>query len=219
MRARASARFRERDEFDHAFVRFARGGAEGEDAVLVQDQAFDLRRSLENLGGFPRQRKARHDVGHDRRAAVIDLRADRFAVGLIDQAQHCRRMRVVDEFVRQEGVQQRLDRRVWGHRIEQVLALDTDHVLVAELRPRAQLAQPVEPHRRQTGGLDRRHVAARTLDAKHLDGFAEQVRQRGLHRRIATAVQHELGVASQEARRIDPQREIGADALAARSDP
>ena len=42
-------------------------------------------------------------------------------------------MGVVDEFVRQEGVQQRLDRRVGRVGIEQVRALQRDHVLVGQL--------------------------------------------------------------------------------------
>ena len=105
----------------------------------------------------------------------IEVGADRFAVRLVDQAQHRVGVRVVDEFVRQEGVQQRLDRRVRRRGIEQVRALDAHHVLVAERGARAQLAQAIEPHRRQARRLDRRHVRARALDAEHLDLVAEEV--------------------------------------------
>ena len=55
-----------------------------------------------------------------------------FAVGLIGQREHGGRVRVVDEFMRQEGVQQRLDRGIGCPRIEQVLALDLNPVFVAE---------------------------------------------------------------------------------------
>ena len=72
-------------------------------------------------------------------------------------------MRVVDEFVRQEGVQQGLDRRVRRRGLEQVLALDAHHVLVGERGARAQLAQTVEAHRRQPRRLDRRHVRSPSL--------------------------------------------------------
>ena len=61
-------------------------------------------------------------------------------------------MGVVDEFVRQEGVQQRLDRRVGRSRIEQIDALESDHVLVGSVVERAQLAQRREPHRGKPGG-------------------------------------------------------------------
>ena len=40
----------ERHHLDHALVGFARVGAEGEDAVLVQDQPFDFRVALERVG-------------------------------------------------------------------------------------------------------------------------------------------------------------------------
>ena len=54
----------------------------------------------------------------------------RFAVGLIGEGEHGSRMRVIDEFVRQEGVQQRFHRRIWRRRIEQVHALVVHHVFV-----------------------------------------------------------------------------------------
>ena len=202
------------DQRDHPFIGLARGVAEGEDAVLVQDQSFDAGRFVEHIGGRLRERKARHDVGHDARARVIDLGADRFAVRLIDQAQDRGRMGVVDEFVRQEGVQQRLDRRIGRRRIEQVLALDAHHVFVAEFFARAQLAQAVEPHRRQPGRLDIGHVGARALDADDAGGFAEQVGDGRLHRRVAAAMQHQLRIAPEQACRVHAQGDVGADAVA-----
>ena len=55
-------------------------------------------------------------------------------------------MGVIDEFVRQEGVQHHLDRRIGRRRIDQVGALDGDHFLVADGVERAQLAQRLKPH-------------------------------------------------------------------------
>ncbi len=101
-------------------------------------------------------------------------------------------MRVVDELVRQEGVQQRLDRRVRRRRIDQVGALHAHHVFVGQRVARAQLAQRLEPHRRQAGGLDRAHVPAGALHAQHVDVVAVEIGNARLHRGVAAAVQDEL---------------------------
>ena len=78
-------------------------------------------------------------------------------------------MGVVDEFVRDESVQQRLDRRVRRHRIDQIGALQLHHLLVGQFFAGAELYQRREPHRRQARGLDRAHVPAGALDAEHVD--------------------------------------------------
>src|SRR5262249_34398976 len=92
-------------------------------------------------------------------------------------------------------------------------ALDTKELLAGQGRARAQLAQTIEPHGGKPRRLDRRHVRARAFDAQHRDLLAEEVRHRGLHRGIAAAMQHELGIAADEARGVDAQREIAADAV------
>ena len=58
----------ERHHLDHALVGFARIRAEGEDAVLEQDQAFDLRIGVEDIRGLAREAEARHHVRHDAEA-------------------------------------------------------------------------------------------------------------------------------------------------------
>ena len=168
-----------------------------------------------HLGRQLGEAEARNDVGHEPHAAVVDLRHQLFPVRLIDQAQHGGGVRVVDELVRQEGVQQRLDGRVGCRGIEQVDALEVDHVLVGERGQRAQLPQRAELDRRQAGGLDGAHVPARALDAQHLVRLAEQVLGQRLDRRVAAAVQHQRGIAPQQPRRVGAQRDVGADALAA----
>ena len=45
-----SALLGQRDQLDHALVGFARAVAEGEDAVLVQDQSLDVGLGVEDLG-------------------------------------------------------------------------------------------------------------------------------------------------------------------------
>ncbi len=105
----AQAALGERHHLDHALVSLARCRAEGEDAVLVQDQAFDIFILLEHLGCGLGEPEARRDVTHDAHAPVIHLAGKRLSVGLVHEAQHRGGMGVVDEFMRQEGMQQRLD--------------------------------------------------------------------------------------------------------------
>ena len=84
-------------------------------------------------------------------------------------------MRVVDEFVRQEGVQQRLDRRVGRGGIDQVGALQRHHVLVGEAVQLARLEQRAQLHRRQALRLDDAHVPAAALDAEHVPFVADEI--------------------------------------------
>ena len=137
--------------------------------------------------------------------------ANVFAVGLVDQTQHSGRMRVIDELVRHESVQQRFDGRIGCDWIEEVGALDRHHVFVGQCVAGAQLAQSREPHRGQPFRLDRGHVPARTLDAEDFRLVAHQVSGRGLDRGVAAAVQNQRGIATQQTRCIDAQRNIMAD--------
>ena len=84
-------------------------------------------------------------------------------------------MRVVDEFVRQEGMQQRLDRRVGRGWIDEVGALQRDHILVGQLRQLARLEQGAEFDGRQALRLDDAHVPAAALDAEHVPFVADEV--------------------------------------------
>ena len=150
----------QRHHLDHALIGLARILAEGEDAVLVQDQAFGLRVLLEHGGSRLGEAEARRDVRHDPHAPVVDLARQGLAVRLIDQRQHGGGMGVVDEFVRQEGMQQRLDRGVGRGGIEQVQPLHVDHRLVGQRLERAELLERFELHHRQAPRLDVGHVGA-----------------------------------------------------------
>ena len=133
--------FGERDHLDHALVRFARLRTEGEDAVLVEDQALDLSVLVEHLGSFFSQAEAGHQIGHEAKPPCENFRAKRLGVRLIDQAQQHGRMGVVDGFRRHEGVQQHFDRRGGRLRIDQKSALYVRHLVVGQRSARAQLAQ------------------------------------------------------------------------------
>jgi hypothetical protein len=213
--AAGEPRLGEAHHLDHALIGLARIIAEGEDAVLQQDEAFDAGRLLVDLRRRFGQREARHDVGNEGHAPVIDLAAERLALRLVGQRQHRGRMRVIDEFLRQEGVQQRLDRGIGRGAVEEIGALRIHHVLVAEPLEPAQAPERREPHRRQAGRLDIAHVPARALDAEHLDLVAEKVAHRRLDRAVAAAMEDETGIAAQETGGVDAQRQIVRDALLA----
>ena len=117
-------------------------------------------------------------------------------------------MGVIDEALGDEGMEQRLDRRVGRQRIEQIGALRPYHLFVGHGVAREQHAQLGEPHRREPGRLDHRHVGAGALDAEHVDLAPHQVRQAQFHRGVAAAVQHQAGIAAEQARGIDAQGEV-----------
>ena len=199
------------DESDHALVGFLGAVAEREEPVLEQDQPLGV-----GMGGMGRhrrfgERKARHDIGHDGGAAAIDLGGARGAVGLVGQRQDRPGVGVVDEFVRQERMKQRLDRRVGRRAVEQAPALGVDHILVGQRLERGEGAHGVEPHRREALGFDGGHIVARSLDAHRRNGVAGEVGQGCLDRTVAAAVLDEARVAAEQAGGIDAQRQIGAD--------
>ena len=197
----------QRDHLDHALVGLVCAGTECEDAVLVEDQALDHGVRVEHLGGCLGEAEPRPMVGHESQSRAVDVARQLLAARLVDQAEHGVGVRVIHERVRHEGVQQHLHRRARRRRIEQIGALHALHVLVAQRLAAAKLAQGLELHRRQPRRVDRGHVAARALDAQHRVRLASQVRHLGLERGVAAAVQHECGIAPQQPRRVDAQRQ------------
>ena len=202
--------FGERHHLDHALVGFARGVAEGDDAVLAQDQPVAGLGALEDFDRLFRQAEARHHIGHEGEPPPEHLGAFFLAVRLVDHAEHRGGVGVVDEFVRQERVQHHLDRRIGRRRIDQIGALDADELVVVDGVERAQFAHRVKPHGGKPVRVDRRHVGAGGFDAQHLDVLAEAVAHARLQRGVAAAVQHELRVAAEQPRRVDAQRQIAA---------
>ena len=122
----------QRHHLDHALIGLTRVLAEGEDAVLVQDQPLDVGLRLEHTRRFLGEAETRRDVSNDSHAPVIDLARQGLTVRLVDQRQHGSGVGVIDEFMRQEGVQQRLDRGVGRGGVEQVQPLHIDHRLVGQ---------------------------------------------------------------------------------------
>ena len=175
------ARFGQRHHLDHALVGFARARPEREDAVLVENEAQCPLCCLEHFGRLLGKREARHDVRNDPHAAVISVGAERFPVRLINQAQHRGGMSMVNEPAGHKGVQQRFDGRIGRHWVDQIGALDRDHLFIRQCVARAHPTQRLEPHGRQPGRLDLTHVPARAFDAQNVDVIAHEVRDAQLH--------------------------------------
>ncbi len=87
--------------------------------MLHQHEPLDIRTGLEGFSRGLGERQPGPNIGHDRHTAADHLGAKGGAIGLVDEAQHRDGMRVVDKAVRQEGVQQCLDRDVRRRGIEQ----------------------------------------------------------------------------------------------------
>ena len=174
-----------------------------------------MRVLIEDLGRRLGEPEARREIRHDAHAPLIDLARQRLAVRLIDQREHGRGMGMIDELMGHEGVQQRLDRWVGRARLKQVQTLHVDHGFVAERAQRAKAPQRLELHRRHALRFDIGHVPARALDRDDLVLLAEIVARPRLHRSVAAAMQHEQRIAAQEARGIDAERDVLADALGA----
>ena len=77
----------------------------------------------------------------------------------------------------------------------------------------ARLEQRAELHRRQALRLDDAHVPAAALDAEHVPLVADEVGGLRLDRGVAAAMQHQPGLAAQQPRRVDAQRQVAADAF------
>ncbi len=176
--------------------------------VVEQEQPLDRGVGLVDFGGRLGQTETGHDVGHDAQPVAEDL-ARRFdRIGQVGQDQERRGMGMVHVSVRQEGVQQRLNRRVGGGAVQQVLALDVDHGLVRQCAQIAQRQQRGQAHPRQAGRQDGVQIPARALDVQHLLHPPEQVGPAHLDRGIATAMHDQIGVAADDPAGIDPQGEI-----------
>ena len=113
-------------------------------------------------------------------------------------------MGMVDEFVRQKGMQQRFDRRVGRRCIQQIDPLRVDHILVTERRQCRQFADRLQPDRRQAGRFDIAQIPAAALDAQHRRVFTQHIGHDGFDRRIAAAMQDQPLFVAQQAGGIDP---------------
>ena len=101
--------------------------------MLDQHEPFDMRIRLESRSGRLRETEAWKHIGNASDALPIDTPADLLGIGLIGDRNRRDRMRVIDEFMGQEGVQQGFDRRVRRGAVEEIGALHAHHVLIRQL--------------------------------------------------------------------------------------
>ena len=152
---------------------------------------------LENLGRLLGEQEARHDIGHEpqparrrdrrsaRRASGWSARLST-AVAWVWSTNLCGRNACSS--VSTDGL---------GAPGSSRLARCTRTMSSSASASRgAQFAQRREPHRRQPGRLDRRHVPAAALDAQHLGLARRADRQPRLDRGVAAAMQHQPRVAA-----------------------
>ncbi len=86
--------------------------------MVQQHEALHFRILFVNFCNIFGQRKARNGVRHISQALAIDFARLAFAVGLVGERESRGGVGVIDEFLRQECVQQRLDRRIGRKRIQ-----------------------------------------------------------------------------------------------------
>jgi hypothetical protein len=156
--------FGEGDHFDHALVGLAGAVAESDDAVFAEDQAVARPLPLEDLDRRLGKTETRHEIGHKTQTAAEYVGALFLPVGLIDDAENGAGMCVIDECVRQKGMQHHLNGRIGRGRIDQIGAFDRQEVFIGDGFDGAQVAQWRKADRQQVPRFDRRHVGAGGLD-------------------------------------------------------
>ena len=188
-------------------------GAPGEMAVIDQKQTFGFGVVVIGAGGGLGQGEARHDIGNEGEPVAEEFAGDGGDLGQVGEGEEGRGMGVIHDLVRDPGMQQGFHGWVGGLGIEEVEALDIDHRLVREGGQVAQAHQGFHPDGGQAAGLDRFEIPAGALDVQHIDHSAEDIRGGGFERGVATAMHDQIGIAPDEARGVDPQRQIAGPCL------
>jgi hypothetical protein len=187
----------------------ARIGTEREDAVRQEHHAHRVaarlpRKFARAVGG---EVEPGHDVRNDHDAIAVDVADALLAFGRVRDRKHRVRVRVVDVLVRQDGVQDGLDRRRGRPGAQHVRVELVDHLRIGQLGKARELAHIAERDRRETRRLDGLQVPAAALHVEHVLFLAEEVFLAQLDRGIAAAVEHERAVAAEEAGGVDARPE------------
>ena len=109
-------------------------------------------------------------------------------------------MGVIDVFMGQPGMQQRLDRRVRPGGINQRRPLDIHHIFVRQRIQRPQPQQHIHSHSRQASRLNIAQIPSRPFDMNHRQRVTVDIGQRLLHRGIAAAMHHQIRVLANDPR-------------------
>ena len=181
--------------------------SKGEMAVVEQDQPLDRGILIEHI----RRRAAQVKTGLEERHhahSVAEYLADHGArIRQVCQRDHRGCVGMVDETVRQEGMQQAFDRRIGAGGVEHGAAQRVHHVRVFQPVQPAQRPHRVKPQAGHAGRSDCRQVMTRALNVQHVAPGTEQVRPHYLDRGIAAAMQHQVRVRPDQPRGIYLQRQ------------
>ena len=193
-------------ELDRPLVRLARGGSERHEAVVHQHDPRSLRAEPAGklLREQPREEEAGHHVREDGDLVPVDLLDALPARRRVHDAQEGVGVRVIDERERDGRMQDRLDG--WHRRrgIDRGRSELSRHLEVGQGLELGEPKELAQLHRGEALLLDRGQVPARALDVEQVYGLAEQVRLRHLDGGVPAAVEHERGIAAEEAGRVDP---------------
>ncbi len=198
------------NEFDHSLVGLARRGAEREDTVVHQNHADRVGTDFarENLGAYAGQVEARHRVGNDDHAVPVYLANALLTIGRIGYRHDGVGVGVVHVLVGKDGVQDSLDRRRGRGGVGHVGPQLVDHLWIRQLLEPGERQHVPHAHRGKTALFDGLEVPAAAFHIENILGLAKDVVLRDLDGRVAAAVQHQLGITTQEARAVDALREV-----------
>ncbi len=118
-------------------------------------------------------------------------------------------MAVVNEAMRQESVQQCLDRRVGRPAADELIPQEGDYLVVAHAGAAPGGQKRVEAERREAGGVDLAQIPSRSLNVQ--DPFVRPGAD--LDGGVAAPVQNEVRIAPDQAGGVDAQGEIGCEPI------
>ena len=161
--------------------------------MVLERHADRLRRALarEDRGATPREIEARHHVRDVHERIAVDLADAGGTIGRVGNRDERIRVRVIDEFVRQQRMQDGLDRRRGRTSAQRVREQLVAHLRVRHRRQRRQSLHVVERQRRKPRLLDRLQIPATALHVNHVFLVTEEIARAHLHRRIAATVEHQ----------------------------
>ncbi len=203
--ARPEVVARQPDQLQRQVVRLVVRLAPGHEPVMREHH----RPGPCELGDPPREGETGSQVGDDRdvlaeriphghdRIRRVRERADRVGVDVIDVRR------------RQEGMQQRLDRRPRAVRLDEAAREVGDHLLVAHRCAVAEREQVVEPEPREVAGAGRREIRAAALDPDRPPLTAEMVPLEELRRGVAATVEDKRRIGPDQPRARDQPVELG----------
>jgi hypothetical protein len=190
------------DKSDRHLVAVARVVREGEQAVVRRHHSVDVSELTDDTGELLRQHEPGHHIGQHEHPLAKNICEPLLPVGQVRHGHDRIGVGVIDERVRNEPMNNGLDRGIVGRWVEarpQQLGHHvsvTEHFELGETSDRLALhsGEPLDAHRCQ--------VEAAGFDEDATMVFAESIGRGGLDRRIAASVQDEGAVPSNEARAV-----------------